>query len=147
MRDVIKFGKTVTFEDLNPHNFHLKNDYINNILFAALSTFPALNAEGVDAKVLRGFVSSAYMENNMPEMRKHDYSGRYTQGLGLQITWDEYEPIVAISLITKLVQSIKSNVLALINQEAEYVELFFEMPDEVGTCVYEITDAEKRQIL
>ena len=42
MRDVIKLGGDIAFEDLNPHNFHLKNDYINNLLFTALNILPPL---------------------------------------------------------------------------------------------------------
>lgn len=146
MRDVIKFGKTVTFEDLNPHNFHLKNDYINNILFVALSTFPMLNADGIDAKVLMGFVSNGYMEQNLPSLKDTKYAGKYTQGLGLRITWEDYQPITAIGIVTKLVSSIKSNVIARLDQDNHFVELFFEMTDETGTRVYEVIGGEERQI-
>lgn len=144
MREVIRFGKTVTFEDLNPHNFHLKNDYINNILFCALNTFPYLNSEGIDAKIVRGFVSNGYMEQNLPLVYKEKYSYKYTQGLGLIITWDSYDSTEAILIIPKLVAGIKSNVLARIDHACKQVELLFEMTEP--TKIYEVAGGEERQI-
>ena len=144
MRDVIKFGKTVTLEDLNPHNFHLKNDYINNLLFAALSVFPYLNNKGIDAKVLRAFISAGYMDENMPEFKNERYSQKYSQGLGLLITWEDYTDLEAISEVSKLVSTIKSNVLARINHAKKQVEILFEMSDK--SKVFELVGTEERQI-
>jgi len=69
---------------------------------------------------------------------------KFTQGLALRITWDNYSQIDAISIIPDILKDVKSNVYAYLNQDESYVDLYFEMKDT--TKVFEIIDGITRQI-
>ena len=142
MRDVIKFGKTVTFEKLNPHNFHLKNDYINNILFVALSTFPLLESLGYELEVKQAFVSNAYMDAN-PELLDERMPGKYSQGLGLKLGIKDYDHYALLEDLPVAILQMKSKVHCYIDKQRKLVELFFEMEE---SKVYEVIGSEERRI-
>jgi hypothetical protein len=144
MRDVIKLGGDIAFEDLNPHNFHLKNDYINNLLFTALNILPPLAKYNIKPKILLAFVSNSYAQDNLEEYHTNPLFYKFTQGLALRITWDNYSQIDAITIIPDILKDVKSNVYAYLNQDESYVDLYFEMKDT--TKVFEIIDGITRQI-
>lgn len=143
MRDVIRFGKSVTLEELNPHNFHMKNDYMNNILFMALNVLPALEELGYTPKVEQCFLSNKYTASN-PELLRERFSERYNKGLGMRVSLDPFDMVGVIVDIPRIVMSINSNVHAYVDMRRKLVEFFFEMPDE--SKVIEITDEEERRI-
>lgn len=60
MNNTIRLADGLTFSDLNPLNFSLKNDYICNLFSTGLLLLPKINA-CFKFKIIRGFVSKSYI--------------------------------------------------------------------------------------
>ena len=143
MREVIKFGKIVTFENLNPHNFHLKNDYINNLLFVGLSILPGLEALGYSPSVEQCFVSAKYMEAS-PELMNGRYSDKYSSGLAIRLSLADYDHYALVTDMPSLLSKVASKVYCYLHKNTKLLEFFFEMNDE--SKVIEVIGEEERRI-
>ena len=93
----VKFAENVTIESLNPHNFALKNEYIDNLLSTAWLLIPAIGREYGDLKIIRGFMSEAYMRSQNYRVENAPHIAQHAQGLALEVTWTMFNTDDAIN--------------------------------------------------
>jgi len=104
------FAKNVTIDNLNPHNFALKNEYITNLISTALNTIPYANdLLGVDSVVIsNGFASYKYMNEVSLSNFVRNQKGcnncmiqrelLFSKGLAIGLTWKDFDPNIAIQV-------------------------------------------------
>jgi len=113
MSNKIKFIEGITFESLNPHNFHLKNDYINNLLSTAFMILPSIADEVSTVKILKAFLSRSYLRSLdrdiVPAVYKHSI------GLALEVTWADWDMTKALLVADKLFSEIEEGIKLVIN--------------------------------
>ncbi len=146
----IKFADNVTMESLNPHNFALKNDYINNLVYTALAIIPYANEYiGADkVRVTRGFLSRKYMQDEIRiPPKKVDDLYKHAEGLAIELTWDNFDTESAIGLarfILNPVTRFKDQVKIVINGNKKRISFYLNVNE---TEVYEDTTDGLRQIM
>lgn len=89
MKYGVVFAENVTIESLNPHNFAIKNEYIDNLLSTAWLLIPKIGVRQSGIRIIKGFLSEAYM-------RKHYKTDnalhllQHSRGLALEVSWDMF---------------------------------------------------------
>ena len=95
------FGDNIKMNNINPHNFALKNDYISNLMTTCLSIIPVVNrvVGKENSRVTRGFLSRQYMIDHfeMSGSLQEDLL-KFSQGLALEMTFEPYDNDVAITI-------------------------------------------------
>lgn len=90
MKDsTIKIVGEINVRDLNPYNFHLKNDYMENLLSTGFLILPILYEQVSNLKIINGFISSSFMRSKKRTLSQEDK--RFTRGLALSVTFDNFE--------------------------------------------------------
>jgi len=87
MYDVV-FAENVTIEALNPHNFALKNEYIDNLISTAWLVVTRVAPEVEGIKVIKGFLSESYIRANFKSAG--DAVFQHGKGLALELTWNDF---------------------------------------------------------
>jgi hypothetical protein len=112
-KDLLKIIEGISFSDLNPHNFHLKNDYINNILITAFSVLPVIAKEDLlDVRVIEAFVSSSFIKSSTDKYLRKHFNGR-----ALRITWRGFKVADAIQVALSLFEEIAHVEIVIDNVE------------------------------
>jgi len=108
MKHELKFADKVTMDELNPHNFALKNEYISNTISTALNVLPVINAiVGSDkVNVTRCFLSRRFIfdEMNIPVDRIDDFL-LHSEGLAIEVSIDEWEHELAILICKEVISN------------------------------------------
>jgi len=125
MKQLVKFATGITFEHLNPHNFALKNDFVSHLLYTGLSILPVLNKLVNEIKVTKGFISHSYMLCNTPELVKIPHMLQHCKGLGIEVTYDCFDPAGAIFIAQEVLDSVSDPLLAVIDSENETIGFYF----------------------
>ena len=110
--NVLKFADKVTMNEMNPHNFALKNHYISNLISTALYVLPYANAcigQQV-VRVTRGFLSRSYIltELQIPKHKTEDIF-KHSEGLAVEITWDNFDMDTALDLVSYITNPVTGN--------------------------------------
>lgn len=85
----VKFAENVSIENLNPHNFAMKNDYIDNLFSTAWLIVSKIGREQSGLKIIKGFLTAAYMREHY-KTDGADYLLKHAEGLALEVTWDMF---------------------------------------------------------
>ncbi len=113
MNNNIKLIENVTFNSLNPHNFHLKNDYINNLLSTAFLILPVIDELIEKVEVRKGFLSRSYVRATIKNVKPYEY--QHTIGLAIEVTWSDWSYDSALIVAEKLFSSIEEGLKIIIN--------------------------------
>lgn len=141
MKNDIKIAGDITFSQLNPHNFSLKNDYINNLFTTALMIIPRLYQHlNENIELIKGFVSKQYITDNYTEMDKHVY--KHGEGLGLEFKLPDNKERLLISL-RQLLNDIEEPLEIRINLINETFSCFRDVRE---SAIFEISSAGERVI-
>lgn len=118
MNEQIVIANGVSISTLNPQNFALKNDYMDNLLSTAFMVFPiAIEVLGDRRFIIkRGFQSHAYITQEVEaaitsELFKH------TKGLALEFTWEGWTEEDALIVAKALYQRMKEPVKIIVNSD------------------------------
>ena len=113
MAQVVIFNG-VDISTLNPHNFHLKNDYIDNLLSTAFLIFPKLKSifGNTSVRIEKAFLSASYVRNNFTTIT--DNLLAHTKGLAVEFTWEGFDNDSATQVALHLYDAIKEPVLIII---------------------------------
>jgi len=122
MYDIV-FAENVTIESLNPHNFAMKNEYIDNLISTAMLIVPKIAMEHSGIRVLRGFLSNAYIRDNF-KTDIADYVQKHSMGLAIELSWDMFDLDEATSMGLLLIEQVIEPLFVLVD------------PDRKKLCVY-----------
>jgi len=139
MNEKLIIIKGITFDSLNPHNFHLKNDYINNILLVAFSTLPFFTDKD-NVRILNGFLSKSYVRSTDMVMATNN---KFTRGKSYSITWDNFNSIEAIDLSLAIFQSSELPIELIIDIDNNFMEVSHETKESI---IKERSNLEERII-
>jgi hypothetical protein len=85
----VVFAENVTIESLNPHNFAMKNEYIDNLISTAWLLIPKIARQQSGLRIVKGFLSDSYMRQHY-RTDNADYILKHAKGLALEVTWDMF---------------------------------------------------------
>lgn len=70
----MRFYKGISYAELNPYNFALKNDYVQNLIYSGQSLFSSIKkiVGNSNIKVTRGFLSRRYLHDILPKINNSD---------------------------------------------------------------------------
>ena len=100
-----------SIRDLNPENYALKNDYIDNLFTTAYQVIDKIAIpSGLNISIVRGFLSRNYIENELSkEAEGHTLIYRFSKGLALSITWDDFNYASALTVARHFVDSVSNS--------------------------------------
>jgi len=113
MNNKITFVDKITFDSLNPHNFHLKNDYINNLLSTAFLILPVVANEVENIRIKKGFLSKSYIRSLDTEVKPYFY--KHSVGLALELTWKDWDINTALLIADTLYSESEEKYKLIIN--------------------------------
>ncbi len=118
MSDQIIIAKGVSLSTLNPQNFALKNDYMNNLISTAFMAFPVAAEILGDRKffVKRGFQSHAYVTEEVESAITSELI-KHTKGLAVEFTWEGWTEENALVVGKAIYQQIADPVNVIVNTE------------------------------
>jgi hypothetical protein len=91
------FAKGITLNEVNPENFHLKNNYADNLITTCLMVFPFLDTRVSELFVTHGFISRKKLFNEIIEKDdKHSKVAtaeqkKHCKGLALEVSWKGFD--------------------------------------------------------
>lgn len=133
MKNDIKLCDGITFENLNPLNFALKNAYISNLFSTGLMIIPRL-AELATFTIEKGFLSKQYINDNYKEAKQDMY--RHGEGLALEIRFDVWDKDGMVLCAHKLYQEIDENIKVEIDCDQERFRVYRDVPKKM-VLIYE----------
>ena len=97
----------ISIVELNPENFALRNDYIDNLFATAyLVINKIINPTGIHATVVRGFLSDKFIKSELSdEAVGHSLIWKHGKGLAIEITWEGFTYQNALTIASNFVQS------------------------------------------
>lgn len=122
MKNEIKIGRKITYEDLNPHNFALKNRYVTNLLTTALAVIPTLeDFVGGSAYIKKGFTSKGYTtyEKGTPT----PFESRLGEGLALVISVDPFDDMLVTAALKSVLRSSDARFKFTIDKDEKSVDI------------------------
>lgn len=126
-----KLTNEIGLEELNPYNVALKNDYLDNLLTTAFSVIPNIYPViGYPIIIKRAFCSYRLMQNDHKPETPHLIE-KYTQGLGIRITWDQWDFHVAKEAANAVYANIPGNMHIVINNDEKHISFYFNMHDRL----------------
>lgn len=110
----VKFAENISIESLNPHNFAMKNEYIDNLISTAWLIIPKIATDVDGLRVVKGFLSDAYMRQNY-RLEKLEHLTRHGSGLALELTWESFTVDDATSIGIKLLEETLEPLLVIVD--------------------------------
>lgn len=141
----VKFAENVTIESLNPHNFALKNEYIDNLLSTAWLLIPAIGREYGDLKIIRGFMSEAYMRSQNYRVENAPHIAQHAQGLALEVTWTMFNTDDAINTGLDLINTSLEPLYVIVDPERKKICMYRRYLKDTST-LSQIVDGSLRVI-
>ena len=120
MDNKLKITQNITLESLNPHNFHLKNDYINNLLSTAFIILPIVAEHVTGIEVTKGFLSRSYLRSPSRDIKISHVVYKHSIGLALELTWDNWtyeEALIVAEDIYERASDNDEKVMLVINEK------------------------------
>lgn len=140
----LMFAENCSIEQLNPHNFALKNNYIDNLISTGMTLIPRLSNYGIgQVTVLKGFLSRAYVTQNIGCF-KYDFMHKHTEGLAVELTWDNFDVSDATSTALGLAETIPEPVLLVVNTDKKSLAIYRDTLDQ--TVVNQIVSGQIRTV-
>jgi len=128
MKNELKFADKVTMDDLNPHNFALKNEYISNTISTALNILPIINSiVGSDkVNVTRCFLSRKFIFDEMviPSDRFNDFL-LHSEGLAIEVSLDDFDDDLAIFISKEVILKNETPLKALIDLTRNRLSFYY----------------------
>ena len=120
----VKFAENVTIESLNPQNFAMKNDYIDNLISTALLLIPKLCRVHDDLIITRGFISHAHMNANVVIGSHNDYLRQHEKGLALEVSWSNFDVEDATKISVMMLESFNEPILIVVNTKDKKIGMY-----------------------
>lgn len=143
MYDIV-FAENVTIESLNPHNFAMKNEYIDNLISTAMLIIPKIACEHTGIRIIRGFVSAAYIRDNY-NTDVADYVLKHANGLALEVTWDMFDLDDSTSVGLTLIDSIQEPLFVLIDMSRKKLCVYRKYLKD-NSCLSQVIDGKLRTV-
>jgi len=110
------FAKGVTLAEVNSENFHMKNDYADNLIVTCMEILPIIDNNVSSIKIINGFISRKKLFNEVldstksptPDQKKH------CKGLALELTWKSYSRESALTIAHLLLKELHHEVLKIV---------------------------------
>jgi hypothetical protein len=134
MKNQILFTKDVTLEHLNPLNYSLKNDYMNNLFVTGFSILPIINRiTAMPIIVKRAMASRKTLRSgNKPVWSiENTYLDKFTEGMALSVTWDGFEINEAAEIANAIMTGLDEKVVIFINSMDKYMNVYRDTREKV----------------
>ncbi|HNX38197.1 MAG TPA: hypothetical protein PL124_03940 [Candidatus Cloacimonadota bacterium] len=141
----IQFADGITLLNLNPFNYALKNDYINNLMNTGMCILPIVADTVVgDISIKKCFTSKKQFLNNDYEKEDPRLSDKFSEGLAIRLTWDEYDANMATQLAYRVMSQLELKMNIAINNTANHITFYLDTDDQ---SIYEITPDNSKRII
>lgn len=122
------FAEGITLNQINPHNFSLKNKYMDNLITTSMTVLPVIerSLENKQLKILKGFLSNSYALDRFETMTRSLIL--HTKGLALEISWDDFNENNAYFVAHNLFDYAKKNNIKLrivIDINNEFIAVYY----------------------
>ena len=123
MADQFVIASGVTLNTLNPQNYSLKNDYLENLLVTAFTAFPAAAKVIGDRRfiVRKGFIPYSVLQENDPRASSDQI--KHTKGLAVRFAWDGWTPEEGMWVAQAIYQERAEPVKVIVDQQKN--EIYF----------------------
>lgn len=129
----LKLAHGIKISDLNPHNFALKNDYMNNIISCGLILTDCISKCGFknSVNIVKGFLSNSYIADNLAVSAGKciDFLMQHSRGNAIEITFDDFTVDKAIDFSKDMLYSARDNdeiCRCIIYSGRESIGIYFE---------------------
>jgi len=137
---MLEFTPGVTIATLNGIEQRLGNDYIDNLLEIGIVLLPELYKHKPSYKVVRAFTPKARLERGVEVNWFHR---KFTRGLAITVTWDDWNTEDAIALGRGLLTDYKRKCHYIVNTDDKTFTVLIKMRDKSMT---EVIDGKKRDL-
>lgn len=138
----VVFAKGVTISEVNPDNYHMKNNYADNIFATCLSVLPIVDTFVKNIRVVKGFIALKKYKSDNGEDNQRSNEKKYCKGLGLEITWDDYNKKSCRIIASKILMDLPGEnfIIIIKDNSVEFLR------KTLTTKIIEKVDKEFREI-
>jgi len=131
-RKDLLFADGITFTDVNPFNTKLGNDFISNLIPTCIAILPRLEKyTGSKLKLHMGFVSESNLKSKYGIEDINWYWKKFAFGLGLAVSWNDWDILKAIEVSNKLYEAIPENIHVYISHTDKTITVLRKMRDRM----------------
>ena len=129
-RKDLLFADGITYADVNPFNTKLGNDFISNLIPTCIAILPRVEKySGRNVKLIMGFVSESNLKTKYGMDSINWYWKKFAYGLGLAMSWDDWDILKAIEVSNKLYEAIPENIHIYISHADKSISVLRKMKD------------------
>jgi len=122
------FTNDISIRNLNPHNASLSNDYMDNLWTTGIQLLPEIGRCVLGLRVLDCFKSASFIKSKSDRFGWRER--KFSQGLAITLTWDDWMFSVARGLSDKILDSYDELVHCVIDDKRKSLTIYRRMKDK-----------------
>jgi len=135
------FTQGITIRSLNPDNYAMCNDYMDNVWTTGIQILPEISKGLIELKVVSCFTSASAIRAKSKSFGWRER--KVSQGLAISLTWYDWKHVTALAIAKKLLNEYHENVHVYINDSNKTITIYRRMRDNV---IKEIVQGHTRTI-